>query len=192
MQYETMKKFLLGFIPVFILTLSCNKSKTISNYNYNTNTSNPSTLPSGSLFVDINGEGTYFDSAVSANVLFNTVGSDTGYSITITGYNNQATQVYSSIQISLRGWVPFDTASFSIYDPGGHQNLYQLGYHIYSGANSNAYGVNNNAGSPQYAARITYIDDSTLQGYFSAYLNPYNLTNGAFNIKMNFPSAYFQ
>lgn len=173
-----------------ILITSCSKSN--KNYNYNINTVNPAALSKGTLVADINGLTTYFDSTVSVGISYGQINTDTEYIVGITGYNKQSAQTFQSIVVSLKGFLPFDTASFYNYNLNiSSLYQYQLGYNLFSGAYFNAYNISNGT-EPLYQARITYVDDSTIQGNFSGYLPPYNVTNGAFNLKTNIPGSFIK
>ena len=187
-----MKNVFLVFVLFLILTESCTKSHTNSNYNYNVNTTNPAALPLGTLVADIDGSTTYFDSALSINISYSQISSDTEYFIGITGFNRQSPQTYRSFVIVLPGWLLFDIASFYNSNLNGqHINLYQFGYNTYTGALFNAYSIGTGT-EPLYQAKITHVDSSNIQGIFSGYLTPYNITNGAFNLVTHIPNWYIK
>ncbi len=187
-----MKNVYLGFVLFLILTESCTKSHTNSNYNYSVNTTDPSALPLGTLVADIDGSTTYFDSALSTNISYSQISTDTEYFIGITGFNRQSPQTYRSFVIVLRGWLPFDTASFYNSNLNGqYLNLYQFGYNTYTGGLLNAYSIGNGT-ELLYQAKVTHVDSSSIQGIFSGYLAPYNITNGAFNLITHIPNSYIK
>ncbi len=171
-----------------MIIISCKKNST--SYNYNANTTDPFSLPIGTIQADINGKTVTFDSLANTNIVYSILGNDTMFKIGIEGKNYQSSQTYQIIEIELNGWLPFDTATFYSNNTNlsAGENFYELIYLTYTPA-MNAFGTN---GSSVYKAEITHIDTGNVQGKFSGYAAPYNITNGGFNIKASIPASFFK
>jgi hypothetical protein len=179
-------------ISLAVILASCSKSNISSSYNFDIDTTNPASIPSGTIVADMNGINTHFDSTASATILYYIENNDTEYTINIIGFEHPSTD-YSSLTINLQGSLPFDTTNFYIDSaeniPTFGEKLYTSYYRTYIGGTITTYDF---IGTTHYKATITHIDDSTIQGTFSGYLPPYSFTNGAFNIRTYIPSSYIR
>jgi len=183
-----MKKYLSLLFLFFFFIVSCKKNS--SPYDYNVNTTDPSALLIGTFQADLNGKTVKFGAKTSADMYFYFAGSDSSVEIYIHGSLYQSADSFETLGIKLNTTLPFDTATFysnTSFNNNGNSSAgnyaYDLSYLIYTRP---AYALNRTS---VFKATITHIDQADIQGTFSGYAPPYNITNGGFNLPISIPAS---